>query len=122
MLSFDPSKENHFRSVSPLLNYRSVVLVSQLSKLFERVVFERLLVWIEIEKPLSDLQATGNRGLDVRHQLWLVMESLRSRAAQNDGTHVLFVDFTRAFSTTLRTLARTRLRKLGLRGGIIGTL
>ena len=50
------------------------------------------------------------------------MESLRSRAAQNDGTHVLFVDFTRAFPTTLRTLALTRLRKLGLRGGIIGTL
>jgi hypothetical protein len=53
------------------LNYMDIVLVSQLPKLFERAVLERLLVRIETEKPLSDL--------DVRHQLWLVMQSLQSR-------------------------------------------
>mmetsp|Transcript_21432 Transcript_21432/g.72624 ORF Transcript_21432/g.72624 Transcript_21432/m.72624 type:complete len:174 (-) Transcript_21432:978-1499(-) len=50
------------------------------------------------------------------------METLRSRAGAKEGTCVLFVDFTTAFPTTLRTLALTRFRELGLRGGIIGTL
>ena len=104
------------------LNYRGVVLVSQLSKLFERAVPERLLVWVEVEEPPFDLQATGSRGLNVRHQRWLVMESLRSRAVSGVGTHVLFVDFTRAFPTTLRAFALTRLCRLGHRGGIVSAM
>ena len=50
----------------------------------------------------------GN-GLDVRHQLWLVLEMLRSAAGRGEDAYVMLIDLTRAFHSTLRTLALVRL-------------
>ena len=37
------------------LTYRGVVLVAQLSKLYERAILNRLATWIEVTRPLSGL-------------------------------------------------------------------
>ena len=73
-----------------VLNWRShrgIVLASNVGKCYERVLLRRLRLWVALEGGLPHLQGVGNVGLDVRHQVELVYDTLLLRRCQRKETH-----------------------------------
>ena len=100
----------HWRS------YRGIVLVSSMGKLFERVLYNRLKLWVDKTRAVSHLQAVANGPLDGRHQTQLLHDLLRVRKTQRLDTVVGLCDIGGAYPRTTREILWGRLRDVGIRG------
>jgi hypothetical protein len=100
----------HWRS------YRGIVLVSAMGKLFERVLYNRLKLWVDKTRAVSHLQAVANGPLDGRHQTQLLHDLLRVRKTRGEDTVVGLCDIGGAYPKTARPILWRCLREKGVRG------
>ena len=97
------------------LSYRSLVLGSNLGKMYERVLLRRVALVTRVDP----LQAVGNPGVDCRHQIHLLLDTLAARAAAGLDTYGATVDITRAFPATEHELAALSLHHNGVGGHVL---
>jgi hypothetical protein len=96
--------------------YRPISLTSCISKVFERVILNRLTEEIDDKGILEEEQAGFRSGRSTRDQTYILRELLDSRKAAGQTTFLCFVDLTNAFPSTWQDGMWFRLQELGVKG------
>ncbi len=103
-------------------NFRGITLKSQLLKLLESLLCERLRTWAESEQLLPREQLAyrpGHNGVDHLYSLSLLREHAR---AQGHHLHAAFIDLRKAFPSVNRQRLLNRLASLGVSDGFLRIL
>ena len=112
-------KENDKADVS---NYRPISLLTNVSKVFERVLFNHL--YPLIEDQLDDRQFGFRQKRSAVLQLLIYLQEVYAKAddAKTNELFVLYVDFKKAFDKVAHTNLVEKLKKFGIGGKLLQLL
>jgi hypothetical protein len=96
--------------------YRPISLTSCISKVFERVILNRLVANSEKEGLLEEEQAGFRTGRSTRDQTFTLRELLDKRKAEGQTTFLCFIDLTNAFPSSWQDGIWFWLRESGVAG------
>jgi len=109
-----------FKAGDPKLvgNYRPISVLSTMSKLFEKLMYDKLMCYVNATGVLSSHQYGFRKG---RSTSDAILELLQQTYASLDERKILvgvFLDFTKAFDTVNHTILMEKLNHIGIRGPI----
>ena len=107
-----------FKKGSRLLvsNYRPISLLSNLNKVFEKIVYKRIYSFIEDNECLYSLQFGFRSKHSTTHALIHITENIRSALDKNEVSCGIFVDLQKAFDTVNHVILLDKLNFYGFRG------
>lgn len=101
---------------SSIKNYRPIALLSNISKIFEKIIYERLSQFLENKKLLSEYQNGFRKKKSTTRAIYQaiskILESLNSRK----NTIAICLDLSKAFDSVDHELLLFKLEKYGIRG------
>ena len=105
------------------LNYRGIALINSISKLFTRILYNRLLRWIDESKILPECQSGFRAGRGCMDNVYVLQSVIQSHLSRNGSTaYGLFVDFRRAFDSVPHAALWRKLFNLGISAKIVRIL
>jgi hypothetical protein len=99
-----------------LSNYRPISILSTFSKIFEKVIFEKFLNYIEKHKILSNYQFGFRRNLSTTHAMFNLISNIVSNLDGNKKVMTLFLDLEKAFDQVSHKRLLHKLENYGIRG------
>ena len=103
-----------------LSNYRPISLLSNLNKIFEKIIFNLLYCFLEKYDCIYELQYGFRAKHSTTHALINIIERIRVALDNNQPVSGVFVDFQKAFDTVNHTILLSKLEYYGIRGHIKG--
>ena len=103
-------------SINDVENYRGITLLSNVGKLFKRVLNNRLGEWAESYGVLIEAQAGFRPGMSTVDNNFVLHGLISHILNSGRKLYCAFVDFTKAFDYIVRDNLWYKLVKLGLRG------
>ena len=100
-------------------NYRPISLLSNLSKVFERAMYNRLYSYLETMKIISPLQFGFRKMHSTNHALVSIIEHVKSIVDHGNFACGLFLDFQKAFDTVNINILLEKMINYGIRGPAI---
>jgi len=97
-------------------NYRPVSLLSQFSKILEKLFNSRLITFIESYKLLCESQYGFRHGHSTSHAICELYEKLTLAIEKDEIPVGVFIDLRKAFDTIDHKILLTKLEKYGVRG------
>ncbi len=97
------------------LNYKGIVLASDMYKLYCGILNARLQVWADINNVVTDEQNGFRPKRSCTNQLSCFINIIECRKAAKKSTFVAFVDFSKAYDVN-RELLWDKLEALGVNG------
>jgi hypothetical protein len=97
-------------------NYRPISLLPNFSKILEKIVSNRLIVFLEEHNLISEHQFGFRKGHSTIHPLMLFMNNLTSALNKNHFSIAIFCDLRKAFDTVNHGILLEKLKNLGVRG------
>ncbi len=97
-------------------NYRPISLLSNLSKIFERMMHTRVYDFIENCDIIYKLQFGFRKRYSTNHSLLSIVESIRDKLDNKTFSCGVFVDLEKAFDTVNHAILTKKLRHYGIRG------
>jgi hypothetical protein len=112
------------RSANPLdaRSYRPISLTSCVSKVFERLLLNRVQDELDDTETLPEEQAGFRPGRSTRDQTYILREALDSRKAAGKRTFLCFVDLSNAFPSAWQDGMWFRLREAGIKGKLFRSI
>ena len=109
-----------FKKGSRLLisNYRPISLLSNLNKIFEKLMYKRIYAFLEKYNILYDLQFGFRAKHSTTHALISITEKFRSALDSGKVTCGIFIDLQKAFDTVNQEILLKKLDHYGFRGTI----
>ena len=98
-------------------NYRPISLLSLVSKVLERCVYNQLVSHISTQ--LHHLQFGFLRGKSTTSQLLHVLQDIHQALESRNQVDAVYLDFAKAFDKVSHKLLLTKLHKFGIRGGLL---
>ncbi len=107
-------------SKSDVKNYRGISLLCTISKIFTKVLNNRLVVWSDQNNVLDESQGAYRKGRSTVDQIFslhaIIQKYLRKRGGR---FYVAYVDFSRAFDSIPHSILWYRLLNTGIHGRLI---
>lgn len=99
-------------------SYRPIALTSHLSKVYERILKERLEHYVERNNLLPKCQAGFRKSRSISDHLYTLTSHVKSALKRKRGLTAVFFDVRRAFDTVWHKKLLFKLKSLGLSGNI----
>ena len=99
-----------------MCNYRPISILPIINKIFEKVIYTRIVNFISHSNILSPNQFGFRAGLDTEKATLKLIISLLPSFVKKERAASLFLDFSKAFDTVDRELLLNKLFKYGIRG------
>ena len=109
-----PLYKNNERSL--INNYRPVSILSLFSKMFERIMYTRLLSFIEKHEILYKHQFGFRKQYNTNLALVMLIDKLSQALDAGKSVVGVFLDFSKAFDTVNHEILCNKLRNYGIRG------
>jgi hypothetical protein len=103
-------------------NYRGITLLSCLSKLFTKIVNNRLLCWSKEFDKLSDAQFGFKSGVCTIDAIFVLHNIVNSYLSEGKKLYATFVDFKKAFDCVYRDGLWYKVFKSGIQGKVFSVL
>ena len=97
-------------------NYRPISLLSNINKIFEKIVFDRVYAFIEKNKMIYTHQYGFRKSHSTTHALISITEQIRKALDNKDFAVGVFVDFQKAFDTVDHNILLDKLNRYGITG------
>ena len=97
-------------------NYRPISLLSNLNKIFEKVIFNRVYDFLENHKILYEHQYGFRKQHSTTHALINITEKIRGALDNKLMAFGIFIDFQKAFDTVNHNILIRKLDHYGIRG------
>ena len=101
---------------SSFTNYRPVSVLPAFSKILERVIYNRLMNYLNKHKILSDNQFGFRKHHSTEYALTLLYDKLSAAIDNNEFTVGIFIDLSKAFDTVDHQILLDKLLHYGIRG------
>lgn len=103
-------------------NYRGIMLLSCLGKLFTAIINERLLTYLKEKNILANEQVGFMRGNRTSDNLIIIHTMIHENFKKGNKLFACFIDFEKAFDKVPRHLLLKKLEKCGIRGHTLKTI
>ena len=101
------------------VNYRPITLTSHLSKIFEKVVRNHVLTYLEENNILNDSQHGFRRGRSCISQLIAHFENIIDQLEKGYNVNVVYLDFCKAFDKLdFNNTLLSKLKQIGITGNL----
>ena len=100
-------------------NYRPISLLSNLNKIFEKVISERVYDFLEKYDCIYNLQFGFRKKHSTNHALISITEQIREALDNRKSAVGIFVDFQKAFDTVNHDILLKKLDNYGIRGNTL---
>ena len=97
-------------------NYRPISLLSNINKIFEKLVYSRLYSFLELHECIYELQFGFRSKHSTNHALTSLTETIRDALDNSNFACGIFVDFQKAFDTVDHNILVSKLEHYGVRG------
>ena len=110
-----------FKADDPFVfnNYRPVSLLCILSKVFEKIMYNRLIDFLETYKIIVENQFGFRKMHSSYMALMTMMDKLIPSRENNEYVIGIFLDFSKAFDTVAHTILLSKLHHYGIRGNAL---
>ena len=97
-------------------NYRSISLLSNLNKILEKLMFNRVYKYLEDKNFIYNLQFGFRKKHSTNHALIEITENIREALDNNNFACGIFIDLQKAFDTVNHSILIGKLEYYGIRG------
>ena len=104
------------------VNYRPISLTSHIIKVFERVLRDKIVTFLEENCILSDNQHGFRKGRSCLSELLAHYEEILTNANNGEGTDTVYLDFAKAFDKVDHQLLLKKLQSIGIKGKLLNWL
>ena len=99
-----------------IVNYRPISLLSNINKILEKLMFNRLYSFLELHNCIYDLQFGFREKHSTNHALMSMVQQIRDAMDEGNTAIGVFVDFQKAFDTVNHNILIRKLEHYGIRG------
>nr|CAH7721011.1 unnamed protein product [Callosobruchus chinensis] len=103
-------------------NYRPISLISNLAKIFEKIIKARMIKFLEDGKLLSAKQFGFRQGKSTEDAILNLCDQMYEAVDKNQASLCVFIDLQKAFDTVSHDKLMKKLREIGFRGSALNLL
>ena len=100
-------------------NYRSISILPSFSKIFEKIVYIRLVKFLDLKKIIPDNQYGFRKGISSAMAITEMCNKITAATDRNEYSIGVFIDLSKAFDTINHKILLQKLEHHGVRGRVL---